>query len=69
MSIEASHWGMIVARVTAHARKLYPRDKKKQQRLIDELLCVVTSEGLEQERCTALPKSRSVLAKGVSFFR
>ncbi len=38
MSIDARHWGTVVARVTQHARELHPRNEGKQEKLIKHLL-------------------------------
>ncbi len=66
MSIEAGHWANIVARVTEHAKKLYPDNPEKQQDLIDELLAITTPRTLAKRgraADVALERMRAEIAK------
>ena len=54
MSISAAHWGMITARVTAHAKELHPKDTDKQEQLIDNLLAITTERSMRRERDTLI---------------
>ena len=40
MSIDASHWGLICARIEQHARSIHPNDPKKAKKLEHHLLAI-----------------------------
>lgn len=53
MTIDASHWGRIVARVNEHARKLHPNNPIAQEELVNELLAIQSPSTLRRQSIAA----------------